>query len=191
MPTFRFQGRSALLTYSRVGDFFTAHAFAVEVVEFIRPRATEQYLWKWAVEAHTESNPDRDEHMHEGWHVHVFIDLGKTNTERGHIFDFGGHHPNIKLCGGRTQRWNQLRYLEKDGFWKSNEDELMEAGITGVEKDDIYGRALAAPTYNEFTDIIMSGMSFAYISRLLIQLFFRRLRELREKLYKHTSMWSG
>ena len=164
MPTFRFQGRSALLTYSRIGDFFTAHQFAVEVVEFIRPRATSSYLWKWAVEAHLEHNPDRDELMPEGWHVHVFVDLGKTNTERGHIFDYGGQHPNIKLCGGKTQRRNQLQYLEKDGFWKSNEEEVTEDELTGVQKDDVYRRALEGTTYKEFTDIIMEGMSFVSIT---------------------------
>ena len=171
MPTFRFQGRSCLLTYSAVGDFFTAYAFALDVIEYIRPKATDNYLWKWAVEAHLDSNPDRDEHMEHGWHVHLFIDLGKVNTERGHIFDFGGFHPNIKLCGGRTQRQNQLRYLEKDGFWGSNEEELMDAGITGVEKDDVFARALDASTIDDFNNIIKSGnviLFHGFITNLII-----------------------
>ena len=88
----------------------------------------------------------------------------KTNTERGHIFDYGGHHPNIKLCGGKTQRRNQLQYLEKDGFWKSNEEEVTEDEVPGVQKDDVYRRALEGTTYKEFTDIIMEGMSFVSIT---------------------------
>lgn len=153
--SFRFQGRKGLLTYSRIGDAFTAYAFALAVVEHIRPLGNEYYQYRWAVEKHhDEGIPDDENASH---HVHVAFDLGKPCTERGHVFDFGGHHPNLKPCGGKKQWENQVRYLEKDGWYGGNIGETAEEDGDTNPADDVFRQALAAETYEEYSQTIADG----------------------------------
>jgi hypothetical protein len=155
---FRFQGRRALLTYSRVGDAFTSHQFALDVIEHIRPLANAHYKYRWAVEVHHDEGIDLDDPFN-SHHVHIVFDLGKCCTERGQIFDFGGFHPNVKPCGGRIQWRNQVNYLAKDGFFGGNTDEAEEGNGMGEEIEDVFRKALEAETMEEFTSTIADGTS--------------------------------
>ena len=145
MP-FRFQGQRALLTYSHVGNFFAANDFALAVISHIANLGNADFRWKWAIELHNDDN-NYDNDMEEGsWHVHVVFDLGKPCTERGQVFDFGGFHSNIAPCRGKTQWINQLRYLEKEGWFKTNIEDRLDEEIEGENAGDIFRRALEMDT---------------------------------------------
>lgn len=78
----------------------------------------------------------------------VCFDLGKMCTERGHVFDFQGHHPDLIPKGGSQQWKNALKYLEKDHFFKSNfgedEEECQEHG------ENTWAKAISMETAEEF-----------------------------------------
>jgi hypothetical protein len=75
---FRFQGQRALLTYSRVGDFFTTDAFVQAVIPFIARLGNDDFKYRWAVERHhDEDTMDIDDPFLNSFHAHILIDLGK------------------------------------------------------------------------------------------------------------------
>jgi hypothetical protein len=75
---FRFQGQRALLTYSRLGDFFTADAFVQAIIPFIGRLGNDTYKYRWAIERHhDEDTQDIDDPFLLSFHAHILIDLGK------------------------------------------------------------------------------------------------------------------
>jgi hypothetical protein len=137
--------------------YFAANDLAVALVEHIAPFGNDEYKWKWAIEKH-DSDIEYDNDMEEGqWHVHFVFDLGKSCTERRHIFDFGGFHPNIKPRGGRQQWKNTLKYLEKEGWFKTNIDDQMDEEDTNEKGEDIFREALLKNTETEFMETIAEG----------------------------------
>jgi len=154
---FRFQGRRALLTYSRVGAFDAAYALAEALIPHIMPLANDNFQWKWAVEQHHDEGIEEGDLENGSWHVHVAIDLGKSCTERGQIFDFQGHHPNLKPCGGKVQWHNVLKDLEKNNCWQTNIDDEMDEEDDSEPKDEVFRKALAMGTEEEFQETIAEG----------------------------------
>ena len=157
MPAFRFQAARGLLTYSRIGDMFTAHAFAVEVVTYLATLGTPAFQYRWAVERHKigiDGNADVDDPYHNDnscYHVHVCFDLGKQNTLSGPIFDYGGFHPNVKRTGGKKQWENQVRYLEKEGFFEGT----ISLSETRQENgENSWAEALSQSTQEDFHQVL-------------------------------------
>jgi len=163
---FRFQGQRALLTYSQVGNFDTAYTLAEALVPHIAGFANNDYRWKWAVEQHGREE-DADVDLGGEWHIHFIFDLGKLCTERGHIFDFGGFHPNIKKCSGKTQWKNQLAYLEKDGCWQTNIEVEMDAEIEEERRDDVFRQALDCEDYKSYLQTLAEGAPQDYCKSYL------------------------
>lgn len=163
MPAFRFQGKRALLTYSRVGDFFTADALLHELIPFIGRLGNEDYKYRWAIERHhDELTADIDDPFLLSFHIHFLFDLGKDCTERGNVFDYEGFHPNVIKKGGKTQFKNAANYLKKDGWWGGNLTDEEET-ING-EGEDIFAMALNAKNYDEYCEIIIAGNPKAFIT---------------------------
>lgn len=162
---FRFQGTRALLTYSRVGTFDVAYDFAVAVIPaVIVPHANANLVWRWAVEQHHDEGIEEGDHDNGSFHVHVAFDLGRAATERGHIFDFRGNHPNIKTCGGKTQWKNTLAYLTKDLCFQDNiGNDGQEAEEARGAGEDTWGDIVAAETLEEATELLKTTQPKALV----------------------------
>ncbi len=52
--TFCFQGRGALLTYSRIGNFFVGNDLTIALIPHIVCIVTDDFQWKWAIEKHDD-----------------------------------------------------------------------------------------------------------------------------------------
>ncbi|KAK2464540.1 hypothetical protein APHAL10511_003447 [Amanita phalloides] len=154
--TFCFQGCKGLLTYSCIGDAFTTHAFAITAIDHICLLANEHYKYCWAVEQHHDEGIDPHDPF-TSHHIHIVFDLGKPCTEHSQIFDYGGFHPNIKPCGGCIQWENQVKYLEKDGFFGGNINLTEEDNPVNDVADNIYCLALLQTTEEAFQSTIADG----------------------------------
>lgn len=181
--TFRFQGRRGLLTYSHLGNFFFAYNFTVAVIPHIQQFANADFKWKWAIEQHHDEGIDEGDLENGSFYVHVCFDLGKANSERGHIFDFQGQHPNLKKTSGSQQWKNQLKYLERDHVFESNieeedDEERQENG------ENIWKKALSMSDYESFSQTLREEEPKDFCKSYL------SIRECGKDLFKEKKTWT-
>lgn len=132
MPTFAFNSRYVLLTYSQCGD-----------------------LDPFLVCSHVgdlggECIIGRESHQDSGTHLHAFVDFGrKFRSRRANVFDVGGFHPNVSPSRGNPQ--GGFDYATKDGDIVAGGLERPPDGTTaGNEDNGIWGEAMEATSRDDF-----------------------------------------
>jgi len=135
-PTFRFNARSAFLTYPRSGNITPA-----ELGQFLLSLKPTKYV-----------HVAREIHQDGGYHLHALVQwVEKFHTRTERAFDFQGRHPNIVSPRDLPAT---VRYITKDVTDENKDTEQFVQGALDIDhkSNTFWEAARDANTYQEVID---------------------------------------